>query len=1063
MSLMQTIHVRTAAMMAMAVFLTLLIITPVATLARAGASKVPPAVRIVSDTAGQRLQVDGRDFMVFGMNWDYFPIGTNYNYNFWAQPDEVITAALAREMPLLKAMGVNVIRHYAGMPPRWVRYIYEKYGIYTVINHPCARYGFTLDGVWIPAVDYSDPRLREAVTAEVVALVEEFSGVPGMLMWLLGNENNYGLSWSSFEIEALPEGERDAARARYLYSFFNEIIRAVKSRDHDRPVAIANGDVQYIDIIAEECTDLDILGTNCYRGISARDLFQVVKDKLGIPVMFTEFGADAWNAKEMREDQATQARYHIGQWREIYEQSSGKGRVGNAIGGFIFQWTDGWWKFGQESRLDIHDTNASWPNGGYVEDYVEGENNMNEEWWGITAKGATDHQGLYHVYPRAAYYALQKAFRLDPYAPGTNLETIRAHFGAIEPAAVELVARSDRASLLAESTSRVRLSGLRLEFETYSTGGTNVSTPSISVPGTTYPAFQGFDQMQSFYAEAQAQPTENVIGKLSINVIGNVPTNPIDEIFYENRGRRRIVQALEPPPQPLELNDIERVKVYNASISWDNSWFYLDGFYRTGHYHWGYEGDFFGLYRDAYYGENIDIYNGEAPVGVEIHGKKWMEGAKLAFGPQLWWGANPAVLLKYSRSLGPIEATAIYQEDLAEQETITTSIAIPLPSTRKATLHLKTTRGPVGIEVGGIWSGSTKVDDEFQLAEEAGTGYRILSDEVRAADALGAKAKVTVTGGRWYWYAQGAYMGIVADGGPTSTITFTGWHLKDSGSGNQTNLLTGMAVNLGKFQIGPNFLWQKPIVGPMPPTDEESWWRLRNVLDDPFAVRANRETVGAELLVAYDPTPATWMWAWDNDVREDARLAASLGFVFRHLPTTQDAGIGILEDGRTPFAFPASTPPRDLWELHARTVSLLRNDIRLVTHAYVGTGEPNGDDQRRIERFGADARIAWGSLAFASFVKVDDWGPYDYHRDFNLTFPLQIMGDLSYTLGTPRWFDFPQTRFGVRALWRSLDRYSPRYCPAEVPGPTGTLECDPTAPGSNGSEWEIRTYLHFAI
>jgi len=48
-------------------------------------------------------------------------------------------------------------------------------------------------------------------------------------------------------------------------------------------VAIANGDLQYIDLIAEECKGLDILGTNVYRGISARDLFQVVKDKLGSP------------------------------------------------------------------------------------------------------------------------------------------------------------------------------------------------------------------------------------------------------------------------------------------------------------------------------------------------------------------------------------------------------------------------------------------------------------------------------------------------------------------------------------------------------------------------------------------------------------------------------------------------------------------------------------------------------------------------------------------------------------------------------------------------------------
>jgi hypothetical protein len=101
-----------------------------------------------------------------------------------------------------------------------------------------------------------------------------------------------------------------------------------------------------------------------------------------------------------------QARYLIGQWEEIYEQSAGKGRVGNAVGGCVFQWADGWWKFGQESRLDIHDTNASWPNGGYVEDYVPGENNMNEEWWGICAKGFPDSRGLFDLYHSWWFQAL---------------------------------------------------------------------------------------------------------------------------------------------------------------------------------------------------------------------------------------------------------------------------------------------------------------------------------------------------------------------------------------------------------------------------------------------------------------------------------------------------------------------------------------------------------------------------------------------------------------------------------------------------------------------------------
>ena len=70
------------------------------------------------------------------------------------------------------------------------------------------------------------------------------------------------------------------------------------------------------------------------------------------------------------------------------------------------------------------------------------------------------------------------------------------------------------------------------------------------------------------------------------------------------------------------------------------------------------------------------------------------------------------------------------------------------------------------------------------------------------------------------------------------------------------------------------------------------------------------------------------------------------------------------------------------------------------------------------------------------------------------------MADVSYVLGTPEWFDVPQTRFGIRAAWRSLDQYSPRYCPTRTPDFAGMMVCDPEFPGGEGSEWEIRTYIH---
>jgi len=195
-------------------------------------------------------------------------------------------------------------------------------------------------------------------------------------------------------------------------------------------------------------------------------------------------------------------------------------------------------------------------------------------------------------------------------------------------------------------------------------------------------------------------------------------------------------------------------------------------------------------------------------------------------------------------------------------------------------------------------------------------------------------------------------MGLVANGSADPTITFTGWKLKDTGSGNQSNFLSGMTYNIGNWQIAPNFLWQKPLVDPMP-NNGEAPGRLRNFIDDPFAVRWNRETTAGEILFTYDPTPGTYMYDWDNNVSEDAEFAISAGFVFRHLPTTMDAHIGFL-DTREFLTFGTSVPAEDLYEAHVRIVSKLSPELGIVGAFYYGNGQAQGDSQRLVtDRFGA--------------------------------------------------------------------------------------------------------------
>ncbi|MGA1417943.1 MAG: glycosidase, partial [Gemmatimonadaceae bacterium] len=698
----------------------------------------------------------------------------------------------------------------------------------------------------------------------------------------------------------------------------------------------------------------------------------------------------------------------------------------------------------------------------YPHDFVPGENNMNEEWWGIVAKGPTDGRGLITLHPRAAYYALQRIHAIDPYAPGTTLAAMRRQFAQIDPAGLTAQARAERAGSGAES-SALRLKGMRLELSTYLTGGQSIRTPPSDTPSETdRPAFTGFDRMESFYVEMEAKPSERLQAALAVNILGHVPENPIDEIFYENRGRVRTIALGS--GETLASDGLERLKVYRAHVTWDAPQFRLEAFHRSGHYHWGYEGDFFGVYREANYGRNIDIYNAVAPMGMEVTGKRRLEGLKVAIGPELWWGANPAALFKYRRRIAGIDITGLYHEDLARIPvgSTTSSLAIPLPPTRRVSLHLATTVAGVGVDLGGIWAGSTRVGETFQWVEGGAGRMEVLADKIRASDTFGAKAKVSFSRGRVNWYAQGAVMGLVADGGPTAVQTFTGWWLRDTGMSNQWNAMTGMTYSIGALQIAPNVLIQQPLVGPIP-QGAPAPARLRNVLRDPFVVRANREMAAGELLLTWDPTPATWMYQWDNDVREDARFAASLAYTYKHQPTGMDAAIGILGDGRTPFAFPASTPARDLWEVRARVVTRVGPTLRLIANAYGGTAEPNGNSQRLVSRVGGDLRLVSGPLKVIGSARFNDFGPYDYHRDFNLTFPAQFMTDVAYVFGKPQWFDLPETKLGLRGTWRSLDRYSPRYCPTTTTTAAGDTVCDGGAPGFPlGREWEIRSYLTVA-
>jgi hypothetical protein len=223
----------------------------------------------------------------------------------------------------------------------------------------------------------------------------------------------------------------------------------------------------------------------------------------------------------------------------------------------------------------------------------------------------------------------------------------------------------------------------------------------------------------------------------------------------------------------------------------------------------------------------------------------------------------------------------------------------------------------------------------------------------------------------------------------------------------------------------------------------------RNALADPFVVLDNRETQGGELLLVYDPTPATWYWNWDRDNREDARFATSLDLVYRHQPTSRDATLVILADG-SQVPSPAAPPAHDVWSARLAWSSAAALPLRLSGSFYAGQDQANAGDPRLVTRFGGSLHLVRAGLMASTDVKIRDWGPYDYHRDFNLTYPFQWYGDLSYGLPHSA-LGVADARFGARGQLRFLDGFSEGYV------------ADPAQPRKLATEGEVLTYLEVRL
>jgi hypothetical protein len=998
-------------------------------------------VTTVKDADGWKLQVNGEDYYVKGVVWSYSPRNQNYTYNLWGESDDFIRKVLDYEFGLMKDAGINTIRSFAMIPPEWITYIYREHGIRTVINPLMGRYGYSINGVWTPNVDYSDEATRAILKNDMLEYVAEYNNTPGLLMFAFGNESNYGLSWSSFEIENLPEGEQNTAKARYLYSLFNEVLKAGKAIAPNYPFTIVNGDIQYIDLIAELMPDLDLLGTNVYRGKSFTSLWADVDQKLDLPILFFEFGSDAFNAREFEEDQVAQAVILRDQWKEMYNKAAGNGEEGNSIGGFVFEWRDEWWKYLQIENLDIQDNNASWSNQGYLFDWAPGKNNMNEEWFGITALGLPNADGVYTARPRAAYDVLSAIWHMDPYmhkkaAFNQAIDNFNMDYFALKGEVRQLKSESK------ETKKKLQFVGGRINAEML-VKGNEVDIDADGENGTE------FSDGQMMFLDFGFNPSDNLSGQFTVNILGSVADKEPLEIAYGRRGLPVKIETEVPDilggtdTRQITFNDRERVEIYDFEASYEGESFDINAFYHTKRYHWGYEGDFFGLIPENTDLRGMDIWNTKAPEGVEFIGKGKLEGLTVLAGPEVYWGANPKFVIKYDFNLGQTEFTFIHSEDIARQGESATATAATNRQSRQTTLYAaRNFTENVKLELGGIMSATEKVDDIY---DRIGDNGDIIIDQIESSDTLGFRAKLTfpVFGAKSYISAHHA--GLVADGG--APLKDFGWRdptgLPYSGMGNKKEYEAGMMINFGNVMLVPRVMYRDNLVHANPFIPPSGGGGVlnpginpRDTDSDPFAVLGNREARSGELFLTYDPTPATPFYDWDNEFREDAKFSFNIGGTYTEYPTFTDANLFFFAEGNTNASFGAGLPAEEVWTVSSRMVFNPNQGAKYILDLVRGfnqsTGNPTGGTRDYFE-LRATARLK-NKHTISGYYKQDAWGPYDFHRQFNVVYPEQFMFDYSIRLGNSGVvgsFDDQDraTQVGLRAFYRGYDETSLDYDP----------------------------------
>jgi hypothetical protein len=384
--------------------------------------------------SGRKLIVEGQPFSVRGAAYNSTPVGQGGGYSWWADA----TQTYRQDFPLLKRMNANAIRTYSPVNNDLVVDSAAAHGLYVIMG-------------FVPPAgsDWSNAATQTSLRRQLKNMMRRHRENPAILFWYFGNEEDL----DGFSLPA-------------WYSLLNAAAGDLKAEDN-HPVATCEAEINDIGSGANGSTDgsmtnLDIWGSNIYRGPSFTTAFSSYAALSSKPLWISEHGADAYNVPSVAEDQAMQKGVLLAQYGELLKNTSAESAAAVSLGHTLFEFLDEWWKAGNNA---VHDNSTAFTAAGYPDP------NMNEEWWGVVAVDA----GGVNRTTRLGYHQVRDSQAI--WSPATKLRILaRGRVAAGDTMLVTVWATDDSGRIDRSKTGNATLTLTELGTKSANSARTGATT-----------------------------------------------------------------------------------------------------------------------------------------------------------------------------------------------------------------------------------------------------------------------------------------------------------------------------------------------------------------------------------------------------------------------------------------------------------------------------------------------------------------------------------------------------------------------------------------------------------